>query len=143
MDTVGVVHTDANFILAVSPLLVPVFDVLHVVLARLKNGRNPFRADKTHIHHRLLQKGFGQDWTVVLILGLAASYTLVNVLLAPYLNVTVILLLDAAVWFIFNSRLLQPYKRHEKKGLRKGGFGKGGFGNGNLQKNSSENATHF
>jgi UDP-N-acetylmuramyl pentapeptide phosphotransferase/UDP-N-acetylglucosamine-1-phosphate transferase len=95
-----------NFILALSPLIVPVFDLAHVALFRLARGHHPFRPDKTHIHHRLIKKGFTSRQAVVLILSLAIVYTLVNISLAGKVNVTLILVADMALWGAFNSKLI-------------------------------------
>jgi len=37
-----------------SVLIVPLFDTARVVILRIFRGRSPFEADRTHIHHRLL-----------------------------------------------------------------------------------------
>ncbi len=104
-----------NFVLALSPLLIPLFDVIHVVIFRLINGKHPFYPDMTHIHHRLLQRGFSSRRVVVLILSMAGLYTLMNVLLAPWVNLTLIFILDAVVWCAFNSVIWQLKKRKAGK----------------------------
>lgn len=40
-----------------SVLLLPVFDALRVFRKRLKSGKSPFSADKTHLHHLMLSTG--------------------------------------------------------------------------------------
>ena len=35
-------------------LIVPIFDTARVFILRILRGRSPFSADRTHIHHRLL-----------------------------------------------------------------------------------------
>jgi len=43
------------------PLLIlglPILDTLTVMIRRIRRGQSPFSADKTHIHHRLLERGF-------------------------------------------------------------------------------------
>lgn len=94
------------FVPALSPLLIPVFDMIHVVVFRLKKGSRPFMPDKTHLHHRLLGRGFNQRQTLVLVLCLAAGYVAGNMLLARVAGAGVILAVDAAVWLAFNSRLV-------------------------------------
>jgi len=37
-----------------SVLIVPLYDTARVVILRIFRGRSPFEADRTHIHHRLL-----------------------------------------------------------------------------------------
>jgi UDP-N-acetylmuramyl pentapeptide phosphotransferase/UDP-N-acetylglucosamine-1-phosphate transferase len=95
-----------NFVLALSPLIVPVFDLAHVAVFRLALGHHPFRPDKTHIHHRLIKKGFTSRQAVVLILSLAIIYTLLNMSLAGRIDVTLIFVADIAMWVAFNSKLI-------------------------------------
>lgn len=42
---------------ALSVLLIPIMDLFKVAFARILNGRSPFSADRTHIHHQLLGLG--------------------------------------------------------------------------------------
>lgn len=52
------------------PLLllgVPVIDTLMVMTQRVLAGRSPFRADRTHVHHRLLDLGFDHHEAVTVI----------------------------------------------------------------------------
>lgn len=60
--TCRIIHTptiDGNDQFCVSMLItvyaVPVFDTLRVMSARLAHGNSPFKADKTHLHHMLLE----------------------------------------------------------------------------------------
>ena len=46
-----------SFVVAVSPLIVPCFDVVRVFIGRVRKGNNPFLPDRTHIHHKLLSLG--------------------------------------------------------------------------------------
>ena len=56
----------------------PIFDICFAILRRLAKGQNPMKADRGHIHHRLIDMGFNQKQTVAIaymmtaILGLAA-----------------------------------------------------------------------
>jgi UDP-N-acetylmuramyl pentapeptide phosphotransferase/UDP-N-acetylglucosamine-1-phosphate transferase len=45
-------------IMAISVLIVPLFDTLRVFLLRALEGHSPFHADRRHIHHILIDKGF-------------------------------------------------------------------------------------
>jgi UDP-N-acetylmuramyl pentapeptide phosphotransferase/UDP-N-acetylglucosamine-1-phosphate transferase len=103
----GTVLVKQDFILALSPLLVPAFDVAHVVFFRMVRGNHPFRPDMTHIHHRLVRWGFAPHRTVLFILCLTAIYVSVNMLLAPHVGVTLILVLDAAMWCAINGLIWQ------------------------------------
>ncbi len=51
-------------------LAVPILDISTVVIARLRQGKSPFAADKRHLHHRLLQAGLSQRLAVLFIYSL-------------------------------------------------------------------------
>lgn len=57
----------------ISPVLalwfvpIPVMDTLVVMLRRLRNKRSPFYADRNHIHHLMLEAGYGHLRVVVLL----------------------------------------------------------------------------
>lgn len=42
-----------------SILIVPLLDTLRVFTIRIYNGRSPFTPDRNHVHHLLIEKGFG------------------------------------------------------------------------------------
>lgn len=86
------------FILAYSPLIIPCFDVVRVYLHRVKNGKNPFLPDKNHIHHKMLAIGMRQRTAMITIVFLSVCFTLCNILLSRYMDVTLLLTLDVAVW---------------------------------------------
>lgn len=86
------------FILAYSPLTIPCFDVVRVYLHRVKNGKNPFLPDKNHIHHKMLAVGMRQRTAMITIVFLSVCFTLCNILLSRYMDVTLLLVLDVAVW---------------------------------------------
>ncbi len=51
-------------------LAVPIVDMSTVILTRLKQGKSPFLPDKRHLHHRLLQAGLSQRFSVLFIYAL-------------------------------------------------------------------------
>lgn len=73
--TVGVLailatQGEATAVSAALPLLLigmPIMDTLAVMWIRLREGRSPFRADRNHVHHRLLAFGFRHGEAVVLV----------------------------------------------------------------------------
>lgn len=51
-------------------LALPIVDTLWVMGNRLRHGKNPFRPDKTHLHHRLMHLGLRHGEVVTVIYGL-------------------------------------------------------------------------
>lgn len=94
-----------HVIVAVSSLIVPLFDVIRVAIHRIRRGRNPFKPDRNHIHHKLIRAGVRKRYVVVIIVGIALFYILFNYLLNPWLNLTVLLSIDFIIWYIFHAIL--------------------------------------
>ncbi len=101
-------------VLAYSPLIIPCFDVIRVYFGRVRRGKNPFLPDKTHIHHKLLAIGMHQRVAMVSILGASVVLALCNILLSPYLDITLLLLLDGVIWVGVNMWLTQKCKTLEQ-----------------------------
>lgn len=51
-------------------LAVPILDMSAVIIERLRHGNSPFKADKRHLHHRLLKAGVPHRFTVLFIYAL-------------------------------------------------------------------------
>ena len=62
-------------------LIVPTFDVARVTLGRLARRAPVFKADKTHIHHKIMQAGFSMHQALYIILSLFVFYCLLNTVL--------------------------------------------------------------
>jgi UDP-GlcNAc:undecaprenyl-phosphate/decaprenyl-phosphate GlcNAc-1-phosphate transferase len=72
VGVVGLVKTAAvtAVLLPFLILAVPIVDMSAVILARLRRGKSPFNADKSHLHHRLLRAGLSHRLTVLFIYSL-------------------------------------------------------------------------
>ena len=69
ISLMGVMKSTAAIALAVPLLIigVPIFDTATAIIRRLLHQRPIQEADKGHIHHRLLGRGFNQRQTVLII----------------------------------------------------------------------------
>lgn len=77
----------ATFISLVVPIFIlglPIFDTLFAIWRRLLQRQPIFRADKQHLHHRLLEHGFSQRRAVLTFYGINLSLGLTAVLLTVY-----------------------------------------------------------
>ena len=91
-----------SMILAYTLLIVPTFDVVRVSLVRLYHRKPIFKADKNHIHHKLMRAGLSQHQTLLCILGLALSLVIVNILLINTAYFSVIVIINIILWILFN-----------------------------------------
>ncbi|MTI46873.1 glycosyltransferase family 4 protein [Sporosalibacterium faouarense] len=80
----GVMKSVAAIGIAVPILVlgIPIFDTTFAICRRLINKTPPWKADKGHLHHRLLDKGLTQKQTVLILylisVCLGASAVLIN-----------------------------------------------------------------
>ena len=95
-------YTEGAFVIAFSTLIVPSFDVIRVVMLRIRNGKSPFEADKNHIHHKFLAIGFTPRKALITILLISCSFSAVNIFFMPWVNNTVMLIGDITIWIGLN-----------------------------------------
>ena len=53
-----------SFVIPFLMLGVPIFDTCFAVIRRLYHGESPFKADREHVHYRLMDMGFSKKQTV-------------------------------------------------------------------------------
>lgn len=103
-------------VIALSTLIVPLFDVVRVVIHRVRKGRNPFLPDKNHIHHKLLRTGMRNRYVLLTIIGIVVFFIAFNAFLTTCTDATVILLIDIVIWtalqFWINLRIKIYAKDH-------------------------------
>ena len=61
---------------------VPTYDTNFSIIRRVIRGKNPFRADKGHFHHRLLQHGFSHECATLALVTVSLFFGLVGIVIA-------------------------------------------------------------
>ena len=95
-------------VIALSVMILPIYDTLRVFMRRMMHGHSPFHADKTHIHHLILAKGYSHMESTgilaavsVVLIGLSIALDSIGVnRLLLVLVVTTILLNYGLVHFL-------------------------------------------
>ena len=95
-------HTNP-FIIAFSPLMLPCFDVVNVVIYRLLKSKNPFNADDNHFHHKLLRLGLSQHTALIVELIVFLFMTGTSICLSNYVGVTVVMVIMLISWLVANA----------------------------------------
>lgn len=83
-------YTLAVIILPLIVLGLPIFDTLWAIVRRLIKGKSIkaiFKADKGHLHHRIVGRGFSQKQAVLILYGISATFGLFA-----------IICLDSGIW---------------------------------------------
>ena len=100
ISILGVAKTYTALVL-IAPIIVlalPIFDTLFAIFRRIKNGKSlkaVFKADKGHLHHRLMQKGYTQKQAVFILYGITATF-----------GMFAVVLLDSGVWKALSFAIL-------------------------------------
>jgi len=107
-------HLNLNpVIVAILILGYPVADTIRVFAIRISMGLSPFNADRRHMHHVLLDKGFSHFGTTTFIMTVMAGLVLSNKFLAPRLDSHLMILLN-----ILGILLIHLFVRHRSTQLR-------------------------
>ncbi len=98
-------------ILLLAILSFPLLDTLRVFAIRIKEKRSPFSADRNHIHHRLLDLGFGHKQATLFLLA-CSTLTISTAILVRPLNMHLQLLL---IVLVGSALYLSPFSTVFKK----------------------------
>jgi UDP-N-acetylmuramyl pentapeptide phosphotransferase/UDP-N-acetylglucosamine-1-phosphate transferase len=105
------VHMPNPMVLAFSPLCIPCLDVMRVFMHRVRNKKNPFLPDKSHIHHKILSAGIKELPTMIIIVSLSIAFTAFNILLSLYIDINYIVIADILIWTVANIWLTNKIKQ--------------------------------
>ncbi len=104
------------FLVAFSPLMLPCFDVVNVVIYRLIHSRNPFKADDNHFHHKLLRLGLSQHAALIVELIVFLFMTGLSIYVSMYVGVTIIMVVMLIAWLATNAILTNILRKRASEG---------------------------
>lgn len=91
-------YTAIVIVLPVIVLGIPIFDTLSSIVRRVIKGKSLkaiFEADKGHLHHRIVSKGFSQKQAVYILYGVSATF-----------GMFAVILFDSGVWKAISFALM-------------------------------------
>lgn len=101
-----------------APFLVlglPIFDTVFAICRRLLHGQSPMHADRGHIHHRLIDVGFNQKQTVLILYLISGILGISAVLLTSSGAVRALLfVVTVLVAAIIGVRIYRHFVKHER-----------------------------
>lgn len=115
----GDIETSKNMLPVCSGIvIVPMLDVIVVSLTRYIEGRNPFKADLSHLHHKFLYCGLSARKSLIWIISICLTLASMNYFLCDrgfltYItaDIACIMVMYAVLWY--NKRKLsKQIKRH-------------------------------
>ena len=100
ISILGVAKTYTAIVI-IAPIMVlalPIFDTIWAIIRRIiktKSIKGVFQADKGHLHHKLMARGYTQRQSVFILYGITAT-----------LGMVAIILLDSGIWKAVSFALL-------------------------------------
>ena len=79
-------------------MALPVFDTVWAIIRRTVKGKSikaVVKADKGHLHHRLMAKGYTQKQAVFILYGISATF-----------GIFAVILLDSGIWKALSFALM-------------------------------------
>ena len=122
VSIMGVVKT-SMIVSLIIPLIIfglPIFDTSFAFARRILQGRSPFSADRGHLHHRLIDAGFNQRQSVMILYTVCSVLGLLGILLAENKILIFLILLGCSIAIgIYNLILLRRHIRARDAELAK------------------------
>ncbi|MGD9660049.1 MAG: hypothetical protein AB7U63_02120 [Porticoccaceae bacterium] len=60
-------------------IAIPLMDMVDTTISRARRGHSPFKADRTHLHHVLLNIGFSRSAVVVIVVFASLAFNLLGI----------------------------------------------------------------
>lgn len=117
-------YTIISFAVPFLMLGLPIFDTCFAFIRRIAHGQSPMHADRSHVHHRLIDMGLNQKQAVAVLYMISAILGLSAVVLTTSGPVKAMLLLMALCFagaiagHIFLSNNRKEQERDERSGGR-------------------------
>ena len=97
------IYNNGNSLFSDKILLImflPGIDMIRLFFTRIKNKKNPFSPDRSHLHHKLLEK-FGYNYTILIICALMILPYCTSFFFKSYIS----LILFVFIYFLLNKYL--------------------------------------
>lgn len=122
VSILGVAKTYTAVVIALPMLVLglPIFDVIWAIIRRMVKGKSIkaiFKADKGHLHHRLLAKGFSQKQAVLVMYAMSAALGLFAIILLEsgiWKALSFLLMVIAALFLGYRNFLTEKGEKGEK-----------------------------
>ncbi len=122
VSILGVAKTYTAVVIALPMLVLglPIFDVVWAIIRRIIKGKSIkaiFKADKGHLHHRLIARGFSQKQAVLVMYAMSAALGLFAIILLEsgiWKALSFLLMVIAALFLGYRNFLTEKSEKGEK-----------------------------
>ncbi len=122
VSILGVAKTYTAVVIALPMLVLglPIFDVVWAIIRRVIKGKSIkaiFKADKGHLHHRLIARGFSQKQAVLVMYAMSAGLGLFAIILLEsgiWKALSFLLMVIAALFLGYRNFITEKSEKGEK-----------------------------
>lgn len=115
-------YTVVTFVVPVLALAVPLSDTVFAFCRRILHGQSPFKADRGHFHHKLMDLGLNQKQAVAILYAISAILGLAAVTLTTNGVMRILLLfaalIIAAVVWAFIAKTLKHHPHANERVIK-------------------------
>ncbi len=111
LGTLSVI-TGGKIATALLVMGIPILDVAWSITRRLWYGMSPFKADKSHLHHRLLDIGFTQPQAVLILYAISAVFGFTAVFLQSFGKLVALIILFVLMISLALSLVIIYKRKH-------------------------------
>lgn len=100
-------YTAVTIMIAILVLALPIFDTAFAILRRIINRKPIMQADRGHLHHRLVDKGYSQKKAVITLYGISGGFGIIGILIAQrdtYIALVVFVIMAISLYMITRTK---------------------------------------
>ena len=103
------IYSGAKLATAALVLGFPIVDALWAATRRIARGESPFKADRRHFHHLLLDAGMSQRQAVVTLYAVAAAFGTVALVVGSFAKLVALIVLTLTMAIAITLLVLRGY----------------------------------
>lgn len=111
----GLFKAQALFSIVVPALIfaLPLLDTIVAFFRRILKGQSPFKADRSHLHHKLIDNGFTPKQSVIAIYCASAVFCVASILFMRYKLLSIVLVLLDLIFLEILKHWKQLFNKKE------------------------------
>jgi UDP-GlcNAc:undecaprenyl-phosphate/decaprenyl-phosphate GlcNAc-1-phosphate transferase len=117
INLTGPWHIRAAPAVSIGILMIPFFDTLRVFITRIMKNKSPFSADKTHIHHYLLQLGLSHLQATLVLFFVNVFFIVISWYLRELTTAWLLIILLTIAFILFHIPILLVERKKKRKSV--------------------------
>lgn len=109
----GMMKSHTALIIAILILGLPIFDTLFAIVRRVLTGKSIMEADRGHIHHRLIDRGYSHKGAVLTLYTISGLFGIAGILFAQIQVIFAILVVTVLLYVMLRGNIKMSFFEKE------------------------------